>query len=572
MCFGGWSEEKILVDNRLLYVILGLGRITDVTMSGTSLPLILFVSFAGFSSVLAQNNPFSPLRIFVPDSDMVAYDFHSLGNINVDSFGDYTYRLVSASSGCGKQQVFKGGNVLDTIPMYELTAGGGFVNFVKAGDLNGNGFNDFLFTPQDIPCPYLTDQVTVFWSTATGIDTTPNRLLPLPVPGGGSGECDEVVSNVDVNADGYKDVLLFSIRSSGNAVYLFKGRLGGVDSLPAWKVSTPPSSPTTLRELYGMAAGDLNRDGFDDVLIGKPAVSIFQDSIFGLVEIYFGGPDSSLDTLPDFLINPPNVNTSRQDSISFGAGISFLGDLNDDSWPEFSVSGPFNIYACPPVVNWQPAYRITGGAIDVGDVNGDGFLDLMNGFGNYPPPFGFGGVLFYLGGPRFDTIPDAVISSRDLPPDFLENIGRNVGFIGDINGDSAEDFMFMSDRIVPANRHEVFMFAGNNTVKTDVYDGDRPQIPRSFELFQNSPNPFSSTTTIGFKLKSAARTESLRLEVYNLLGQKIRTLVEERATGGERKTIWDGRDGNGKSVPSGIYFYKLSVGAEAQVEKMLLIR
>ncbi|MCI0330762.1 MAG: FG-GAP-like repeat-containing protein [candidate division Zixibacteria bacterium] len=523
--------------------------------------------------VFAQNNPFSPLRIFVPDSDFIAFDFKSIGKINGDSFGDYTYRLVSQSSLCGKQQVFRGGSVLDTIPIYELTPGGDFTSFVQAGDLNGDGYTDFLSTPSPSPCPYLPNQVTVYWGTSTGIDTIPNRLLPFPIPSSPSGsDRAEIVSNVDVNGDSFKDVLLLYLhRDSGNAVYLFNGKSGGVDSLPSWKVSTPPLSPSALRELTGMDAGDLNNDGYADIFVGKRAAFEFQDSIFGLVQIYLGGPNFTLDTIPDFVINPPTLNTSRLDSIYFGITVKFLGDLNGDFWPELAVSGPSNIYSGPPSINWQPRYQITGGGIDVGDVNGDGFLDLMNGFTTYPPPLGFGGVLFYLGGPRFDTVADAVITDQDLPPHALENIGSAVGFIGDINGDGAEEFMFLADRI-PGNFHEVFMFAGNTAVQTGVEDGGGSPIPRTFELFQNSPNPFSSSTAIGFKLKSAARTESLRLEIYNLLGQKIRTLVEERAKGGERKAVWDGKDGNGKLVPSGIYLYKLSVGTEAQVKKMVIIR
>ncbi len=524
--------------------------------------LIIVLLVLPLLETVAQNNPFSPLRIFVTDSNITARDFKSIGNINADSFEDYTYRLISQSNTCGKQQMFRGDSVLDTIPIYELPAGYGLATFVKAGDLNGDGYNDFLTTPSPPACPYLSNQVTVYWGTSTGIDTTPNRLLPFPVPVGGGLNRDEVISNVDVNGDGYRDVLLLSIRDdSGNAVFLFKGKQGGVDSLPSWKISTPPFFLNVLREISSMDAGDLNRDGFDDILVGKHAHSTpGQDSISGIVEIYFGG--ATLDSIPNDTLTPPTFSNG------FGNLLNFLRDLNDDGWPEFSVNWS-TIYSCPPVINWQPSYQLPSGAADVGDVNGDGYLDIMIGFATYPPPFGFGGVLFYLGGPRFDTIPDAVITDQDLPPDFLENIGTQVGFIGDINGDGAEEFMFLADRIIPYARDEVFMFAGNTTVKTDVTDGGKPQIPWSFELFQNYPNPFNSTTLISYTLSRRTR---VRLEIFNIAGQLVKVLVGEEQSAGGHRISWEGKDSKGRPMPSGIYLYKLSFEGDVQVKKMVLVK
>jgi flagellar hook assembly protein FlgD len=62
------------------------------------------------------------------------------------------------------------------------------------------------------------------------------------------------------------------------------------------------------------------------------------------------------------------------------------------------------------------------------------------------------------------------------------------------------------------------------------------------------------------------------LTIYNILGQRVRTLLDEDKLPGEYKVIWDGRDEFGKDVASGIYFYKLKSGDFSQVKKMLLLR
>lgn len=86
---------------------------------------------------------------------------------------------------------------------------------------------------------------------------------------------------------------------------------------------------------------------------------------------------------------------------------------------------------------------------------------------------------------------------------------------------------------------------------------------------QNYPNPFNPVTTIEYYLPKSAE---VKISVYNILGQKVSTLVNEYQTAGLRRVIWDGKDERGNSVASGIYFYKLSVPEFSKTKKMLLIK
>jgi predicted acyl esterase len=93
---------------------------------------------------------------------------------------------------------------------------------------------------------------------------------------------------------------------------------------------------------------------------------------------------------------------------------------------------------------------------------------------------------------------------------------------------------------------------------------DNSRLPDGLTLFQNYPNPFNPTTTIQFALP---KTSFVTLNIYNILGQLVNTLVNERRSSGSYKINFDA-----SHYPSGIYFYKLSAGEFVQVRKMLLIR
>ncbi len=89
-------------------------------------------------------------------------------------------------------------------------------------------------------------------------------------------------------------------------------------------------------------------------------------------------------------------------------------------------------------------------------------------------------------------------------------------------------------------------------------------------LYQNYPNPFNPTTTLSFSLPNNSNVE---LSIYNIRGQKVKQLVSNQLPAGQHSVVWDGRGDDGKSVSSGIYFYKLKVnGKDKSVRKCLLLK
>ncbi|RLC58267.1 MAG: hypothetical protein DRH89_01540 [Candidatus Cloacimonadota bacterium] len=86
----------------------------------------------------------------------------------------------------------------------------------------------------------------------------------------------------------------------------------------------------------------------------------------------------------------------------------------------------------------------------------------------------------------------------------------------------------------------------------------------------NYPNPFNPATTISF---SVTQTSSfVNLDIYNIKGQKVKQLISDQLSAGQRTVIWNGTDDNGKSVSSGIYFYKLKTANFEKTKKMIFLK
>jgi YVTN family beta-propeller protein len=107
---------------------------------------------------------------------------------------------------------------------------------------------------------------------------------------------------------------------------------------------------------------------------------------------------------------------------------------------------------------------------------------------------------------------------------------------------------------------------------------EAPAVTQDFALRQNYPNPFNTSTTIRYSVPdagpvhAASRLFGATLEIYNILGQKVRTLVDEPKKPGDYVSTWDGKNDMAKEVASGIYLCRLKVGDFTQTKKMLLLK
>ena len=115
---------------------------------------------------------------------------------------------------------------------------------------------------------------------------------------------------------------------------------------------------------------------------------------------------------------------------------------------------------------------------------------------------------------------------------------------------------------------EIWNFFNNYKLVTSIETSSN-STPRKFCLMQNYPNPFNPSTTIQYQLP---KNGMVILEVYNHIGQRVVTLVNQNQTAGIHQQFWDGRNDMGKIVPTGVYFYQLRSGDFSATRKMLLMQ
>ena len=112
--------------------------------------------------------------------------------------------------------------------------------------------------------------------------------------------------------------------------------------------------------------------------------------------------------------------------------------------------------------------------------------------------------------------------------------------------------------------------------RTEVSGDERTDpLPEEYLLSQNYPNPFNPTTSIQYSVVSDQiihHSPLVTLKIFNLLGQEVRTLVNELQEPGYYTVTWNGQDRLGQDVPSGIYFYRLTGGEFTEIRRMVLMK
>ena len=114
-----------------------------------------------------------------------------------------------------------------------------------------------------------------------------------------------------------------------------------------------------------------------------------------------------------------------------------------------------------------------------------------------------------------------------------------------------------------------FLSLFNYFINQEYETEETPELPQTYSLSSNYPNPFNPETTISFSLPQAS---DVSLNVYNVKGQLVKTLINEQKELGNHSVIWAGKDNNDRKVASGVYFYRINAGEFTDMKKMILIK
>jgi len=363
------------------------------------------------------------------------------GDVNGDGYSDFIMGARIYGLG-GAAAVYLGGpystNPTPTTSRFGGASGALLGSSVgNAGDVNGDGYADAIIGAPGASNGQAGEGIAyVHYGGAAGLSMPPSVTLEANSAGAAYGS--RAASAGDVNGDGYADVIVGAPLNGSGRAYLYLGGGGGLSSVPA--------NTLTGGSQFGASvatAGDVDHDGFADVIVGAPGSGeayVFRGSAAGLI----GTPHI-------ILSEPPSTGL-------FGCSVSTAGDVNGDGYSDVVVGARL---ASNGEANEGLAYVYLGSTTGIvvpfqrrleanqanadfgvsvsgaGDVNGDGFFDVIVGADLWESGQTDEGAAFIFHGSGAGTV--AAISAT-LQRNFTDGrMGRSVAEAGDVNGDGYAD-------------------------------------------------------------------------------------------------------------------------------------
>ena len=427
-----------------------------------------YIYYGGSSMDLTADN----ITFGFLSNEFYGYSVSDAGDFNGDGYSDVVIGGYGHSANLGRAYVLFGGASPNTTVDAVFTGQNSGDELGKsvssAGDVNGDGYDDVIVGASNYNSgdgsAYLFrgDEFTV---------SSVSKILPAENAGDKMGH--SVSGCGDINGDGNDDFIVSATLNDQNGTtsgraYIYFNSMTGND------VSDLSIHGANAADQFGFSvsdAGDVNGDGFDDIIVGANIYNTFQ----GRAYIYYGG--NTMNNIADVTLTGSSI------SDIFGYSVSAAGDVNGDGFDDVIVGangynggtyqGRAYIYFGSSSMNSTADVTMTGAAAGdyfgesvsgAGDFNNDGYADVIVGAKEYNAGTEQGRVYLYLGSSSMNNISDLTLTGDAAGVRF----GNSVSDAGDVNGDGYDDII-VGSVFSNGTRGEAYIFYGGSTLNDD-YD------------------------------------------------------------------------------------------------------
>ena len=554
--------------------------------------------------------------------DLFGYSVSGAGDVNGDGYDDvivgaYKNDLNGSNSGCAF--IYFGGNKMDQTPDIILIGESSEDYFgcavADVGDVNGDGFSDIIVGAYGNNHGGVSAGRAYIYFGGVNMDEVVDVIFT------GEGAIDlfgySVACAGDVNGDGYSDIIAgaYGNESAGflaGRAYIY---FGGANVDNAVDIILTGEAAGDLFGYSVASAGDINADGFSDVIVGANGNNNGGINV-GSAYIYFGNAD--MDQTVDIVLNGESINNY------FGCSVACAGDVNGDGYSDVIVGaygndfggyfagrayihfgGPNMDQVVDKILNSITAGNLFGSSVAcAGDVNGDGFSEVIVGahgnnaagsFAGRTYIYGYSLLKMYTKDELFtgealdDWFGYSTVNIADGNNDAL-SITKNSnyivpcsllpgdpGFVWD-NIDTLEVLEYPIDSHTTETSHNYKVNTNSRLLFRVIARTANPieflvsanithevkAIPSKYILYQNYPNPFNPVTTIPFMLPERSH---VTLRVMNMLGNVVAIFEEGELAAGFHSIVF-----RSHNLPSGMYLYQLVSGSFVQQRKMTIIK
>ncbi|MCE7063334.1 FG-GAP-like repeat-containing protein [Dyadobacter sp. CY343] len=436
----------------------------------------------------------------------------SAGDVNGDGYSDVIVGAITYDNGNvdeGGAFVWVGGGSGDYLDAGLIKKIDQRMNTAGAGDINGDGFSDIIV---GVPSYDEHGAVFIYNGSLSGINFNSFTIIEN-VPNSGDLGCS-VASAGDVNGDGFGDIVIgdftYFVKVGQQSEMITGAALVYYGSSLGIKINSPtilPSNKSTSLMGWSVAsAGDINGDGYDDLIVGDEAYDNGQ-SDEGAALIYHGSQNG-------VILNAAIVIEGNSNFAQFGYSVSTAGDVNGDGYSDIIIGAPYYTgpeshegatylyYGSPNGISVNSMLMLQKNQANAGfgtsvasagDLNGDGFSDVIIGADQFSSgSYEEGAAFVYYGGASGLNAASVLLECNIQGA----NMGRTVATAGDLNGDG------YSDVVIGIPNFPLQQIMRGTSM---VFYGSSAGIPNgaSPAFFLNNINPVGPFSTLDLSASTA---------------------------------------------------------------------